>query len=276
MVRLDRSVVAATGPDAGAFLQGQLSQDVLAIPEGGSAWSWLLSPQGKVDALLRVTRRPGDEGWLLDTDGGWGEAVANRLNRFRLRTKIELVQLDWPVLGLRSTAEEWPADTADTGSLVVPWSWPGLDGWDLMGPDPVAPVGWPEMDADRYEAVRIAAGVPKMGAELGEKTIPAEIGHIDLTVSFAKGCYTGQELVARIDSRGGNVPRRLRRLVLEAAVDAGTDLYDGDPQVGTVTSVAATEPDGWVALGYVRRAVEVGATLRAGPNGPAVVVEELP
>lgn len=70
-VGLDRDVVGATGPEAASFLQGQLSQDVLALSDGGSAWSWLLAPTGKVDALVRVTRLGADD-WLLDTDAGWG------------------------------------------------------------------------------------------------------------------------------------------------------------------------------------------------------------
>ena len=93
-------------------------------------------------------------------------------------------------------------------------AWPGLAGVDLIGPAPAVPDGWPVMagrPSTRPSASR--AGIPRMGAELTDKTIPGETGLIEQTVSFTKGCYTGQELVARIDSRGGHVPRRLRRLV---------------------------------------------------------------
>jgi folate-binding protein YgfZ len=131
--------------------------------------------------------------------------------------------------------------------------------------------------AEEYEAERIAAGLPKMGAELTEKTIPAEAGVIDRTVSFTKGCYTGQELVARIDSRGGNVPRRLRALLLPDRVEPGTELADSDGRpAGTVTSVAFSAARGWVAMAYVRRGVDVPGELWAGPGGPPVGVRELP
>src|ERR1700748_997221 len=104
-----------------------------------------------------------------------------------------------------------------------------------------------------------------MGAELTDKTIPGETGLIELTVSFTKGCYTGQELVARIDSRGGNVPRRLRRLLPAEGIEAGVARVDGSgATAGTVTSVAHSAGTGWVALGYIRRGVEVPTTLRAG------------
>lgn len=271
-VRLDRDVVAVSGPESGTFLQGQLSQDLLALGAGQSAWSWLLAPTGKVDALVRVTRL-GDDEWLLDTDSGWGDAVLTRLNRFRLRTKVALVDRPWRVVGLRGQAA---GNGTDTGTQVTVGAWPGLEGVDLLGSDPAVPDGWPVMATADYEAVRIAAGIPRMGAELTDKTIPGETGLIDETVSFTKGCYTGQELVARIDSRGGNVPRQLRRFLLADQVDAGTDLWDGSGQkAGTLTSVAHLPSTGWVALGYLRRGVEP-TDLTAGQSGATVEVWEPP
>ncbi len=268
-VWLARDVVAARGAEAATFLQGQLSQDVAALPDGGTAWSWLLAPTGKVDALLRVTRLAEDE-WVLDTDAGWGAAVLDRLNRFKLRTKVELSALPWQVLGLRGAVPD------DSGAAVIVPAWPGLAGVDRLGPELAVPDGWPVLAVSDYEAIRILAGIPRMGVELTEKTIPGETGLNDQTVSFTKGCYTGQELVARIDSRGGHVPRRLRVLSLSAGVDAGTPLLDSEGgNAGTVTSVAHSPHAGWVALGYVRRGVDGRAGLRAGPGGPEVEVREL-
>lgn len=265
-VWLDRDVLSAKGPDAGTYLQGQLSQDVLAIPANGSAWSWLLSPQGKVDALVRVTRRSDDD-WLIDTDGGFGEAVLTRLNKFKLRSKVEFDVLPWRVLRLIGV------ETVD-GEVAVPFAWGPAGGVDLFGTDPPVPDGSEAGSPEEYEARRILAGFPKMGAELTDKTIPAEVGAIDATVSFTKGCYTGQELVARIDSRGSNVPRNLRSLQPNASVPAGAELVDADGKaVGNVTSVAAWN-GGWVALGYVRRSVDVPGTVWA--DGVEVAVQELP
>jgi folate-binding protein YgfZ len=106
-----------------------------------------------------------------------------------------------------------------------------------------------------------------MGAEMDERTIPAETGLIPMTVDFEKGCYTGQELVARIDSRGGHVARHLRGLRFAGPVDAGTELLGPDGRAaGTVTS-AATDPSvtgEWVGLGYVRRGVDPADPLTAG------------
>jgi folate-binding protein YgfZ len=226
-----RDAVQVIGPDAEAFLQGQLSQDVSAISVGDSAWSFVLQPQGKVDALVRVTRLDGDR-WILDVDAGYGEAVAARLNRFKLRVKAEIEPVAWTEV----------ADSVGDG---------------------------PPTD----ERSRIAAGWPRMGAELTDKTIPAETGIVDRTVSFTKGCFTGQELVARIDSRGGNVPRHLRGVRLSAEAPAGADVVVGGKVVGALTSVA-----GDVALAYIARDVEppADAVLRWDAGEAPASIETLP
>ena len=204
-----RDVVVVDGPDAESFLQGQLSQDVAALAEGDAAPSFLLQPTGKVDALLRV-RRESATRFVLDVDPGYGDAVAARLTRFKLRVKCE-----------------------------------------------VAAAGRQELDAPWGSGDRVAAGWPAMGAELDEKTIPGETGLVAAAASFTKGCYTGQELVARIDSRGGNVPRHLRHVRLAeagaAGVPVGAVVEVGGQSRGVVTSVAG---DGALALAYVHRDVD--------------------
>jgi folate-binding protein YgfZ len=173
--------------------------------------------------------------------------------------------------------------------VAVPFQWGGLTGYDLLGAHPVAPEGAVPVGQDAYEAARIEAGFPKHGAELDERTIPAEAGLVEAAVSFTKGCYTGQELVARIDSRGSNVPRHLRGLLLSGPAAPGERLYAPQakevPQakdvpeakeVGRLTSVARSPERGWVALGYVGRAVPTGPTLIvAGGPGPGPVLAEV-
>ncbi|MDQ1440565.1 MAG: tRNA-modifying protein YgfZ [Acidimicrobiaceae bacterium] len=250
---IERDVVSVHGPAAVAFLQGQTSQDVAGLAVGASAWTWVLQPQGKVEALCRVTRVAGDE-VLLDTDGGWGEALVARLNRFKLRTKAEIVLVAWRCLALRGPGVGGLAlDPAD--GLAVDAGWPDFPGIDVLGADPVLPDGATMVSAAAFEVARIEAGVPRMGAELTEKTIPAETGLVARTVSFTKGCYTGQELVARIDSRGGNVPRHLRRVVLDQLAPAGASVRVTDKLSGTLTSVAAHPNGGAVALAYLGRDV---------------------
>jgi folate-binding protein YgfZ len=238
-----RDRVSVTGPDAVTYLQGQLSQDIAGLAVGESAWTLLLDPSGKLGSWLRVTRTA-DDSFVLDGDPGSGASVVARLNRFKLRTAAEIEQLD------------------------------------RSAPVPDAGV---EAPADASEAERIEAGVPKLGAELVDDVIPAELGQwlIATSVSFTKGCYTGQELVARIDSRGGNVPRHLRGLVVDGDVvpAVGAEIFLGEKLVGTITSSARSSLLGApVALAFVHRTVDPPAPVEVRwPGGTATAeVRELP
>jgi folate-binding protein YgfZ len=253
-----RDGVVVDGPDAGAYLQGQLSQDVGALDAGSSAWSLLLEPTGKVTAWLRVTRT-GDETFLLDVDAGAGEAVVARLQRFKLRTRCTIEPAAGPVVALRGPAS---ATLDIAAGRRLPIVWPGVEGFDLLDERPGELDGVARVDAAALEALRIEAGVPRTGSELTDRTIPAEAGQwlVDASVSFTKGCYTGQELVARIDSRGGNVPRRLFAVVVdgdgEPRPGASLLVAGGDQAVGTLTSVAWSPwREAFVGLAFVGRAV---------------------
>ncbi len=272
-----RDLVLVTGPDAGSYLQGQLSQDVVGLAEGASSPSFLLQPDGKVTAWLRVTRI-GSEAFALDVEAGWGEAVVARLRRFLLRMKLEIVErlaAGGPsVIAVRGGADEATAlHTMQPGpdvavAIAVP-SEVGVAGFDVFladGAEWLPPV--PQVDPAAAEVVRIEAGVPAMGAELTDRTIPAEAGQAVLaaSVSFTKGCYTGQELVARVDSRGNNVPRQVRSLVLAGAPSApevGAEVTDGGKAVGTITSVSwSPVRSAPIALALLARSVEVPAIVQ--------------
>ena len=136
-----RDVLAVRGPDAEAYLQGQLSQDVEALAVGASVDALLLEPDGKLSALLRVTRTDG-QGFVLDVDGGYGDAVTARLRRFLLRSKVEMERLPWRCLSLRGAAVDAAAAgllavLAERGVLALPFEWNGWAGTDLLGPDDV-------------------------------------------------------------------------------------------------------------------------------------------
>ncbi len=206
-------IVRVAGADAAAYLQGQLSQDVAALAVGDATWSFVLAPNGHIDAFARVTRSANDA-FVLEVDSRFGEVTAARLRRFLLRTKATI---------------SVEADVAE----------------------------------DEPDLTRIQTGRPAMAAEIDERTVPAETGWVDRSVSFTKGCYTGQELVARMDSRVADPPRRLVHLTVAAAsVARGAPIVVDGAEVGAVTSAAARGAD-VIALGYVKR----GAPL----EGPATV-----
>jgi folate-binding protein YgfZ len=263
---IERDVIRAHGPDAASYLQGQISQDVDAIAVGDTRWTLLLNPAGKVDAWLRMTRT-GDDEFTLDTDGGWGGPTLARLTRFKLRTKVDFDAVaGWRCLAVRGTVLDDP-----TAHPIV---WPGIAGVDLLGPDVEPPTDVPL--ADHYERTRIEAGVPAMGRELTEATIPVEAGQwlIDASVSFTKGCYTGQELVARINSRGGNAPRPVRGLRIGGEVGPGAAVVGDDGRaLGELTSALyAADLDETIALAPLARAVAPPADVTVAGR-PARLVE---
>lgn len=285
----ERDVLVVAGDDAEEFLQGQLSQDVAGLTPGDGAWSLLLHPDGKLHSLLRVTRVTG--GFLCDLDAGAGETALARLERFKLRVEVELELRRRRMLAVRGpaappmpspSAEEPAGDIANGAepATVAAVQWGSVPGWDLVAADVAPPPGVPLCDPAALEAVRIEAGVPATGLELVDGLIPAESGIVPQAVSFTKGCFVGQELVARIDSRGGNTPRRLRGVVIdgEATVAPGAAVHDaGGASIGRVTSSAYSPHFGaCVALAYVHRRVEPPAPARIDGAAGALACEIRP
>jgi len=271
-----RDVVAVVGPDAPAYLQGQCSQDLAGLAPGQAVDTFLLSPEGRVEVLARVVRT-GEDAFFLDTDAGHAEALVARLRRFVLRSKLTIEQTGWTAVSVRGPrAKEWPGLGA---SVVAAVDWPGWGGVDLLGPpDEVeVPAELARSGGEAWEAARIESGVPVMGREVGTGEIPAETGLVGRTVSFTKGCFTGQELVARMDARGSAAPHRLAGLVLEGEVDPSTLLGAGlapagaGRALGRVTSAAFCPGLGQVgALAYVHRSVTVPGRVRVvGDRIPA-------
>lgn len=260
-VRRPRDVVAVVGPDARTYLQGQLSQDVEALEVGGSAETFLLQPAGKVDAWMRVSRLA-DDHFLLDVEEGFGPQVVARLTRFLLRTDCTVQEVQWDLLTVIDA--EASAFSPPVGGLALAVEWPGLVAVDLLGPSVELPAGLAEGSSRDWEARRIAAGIPAMGSEMDSTTIPGATGVVERSASFTKGCYTGQELVARVNSRSAGTPTRIVRAVGSGPAPAvGSDVtVDSDP-AGHLTSVA-TLGDGFVALVSVRRAVATPAEAMAG------------
>jgi folate-binding protein YgfZ len=291
-----RDSVRVAGRDAPSWLQGQVSQDLDSLCAGSAVWTFVLSPQGKVDSFGRLWRLAEDE-YLFDVEAGWGSALAERLRRFRIRVKADLALSEVLVVEGRGagTAGLPPWLTADgpaiDGTLSVEVAFPGYEGTDvlLLSDSAVATAARGEEtgtgSGEAVEFMRIAAGWPALGAEITEKTIPQELGQqvVDRSVSFTKGCYTGQELVARLDARGSNVPRRLRGVVVPLLAGSdhkplpGDEIVVADAVVGRLTSVAPT-PDGDtdVALGFVKRGVGIPSECAVGDRRLRATIRDLP
>jgi folate-binding protein YgfZ len=221
--------VRVSGPDAADYLNRMLSNDVLALGTGAACDALLLTAKARIIAPLRVLRR-GEDDFLLATEPELGERVRTELLRFRFAAKAEI------------EPEEHEA-------------------WLVLGGDEVLdarPEG-AEVGEEELERWRIEAGIPRWGAELDETILPAEAGLTKSHVSFTKGCYPGQEPIARQHYRG-KVNRRLRVLDVEGAA-SGDEIRLGEKTVGRVTSAVPGR-----ALAYVRVEVPDDAMLDVGGN----------
>jgi len=276
--RSPRGLVVASGPDATSFLQSLVSQDLDPVADGEHVAALLLSPQGKVDVALRALR-VGDD-WWLDTDAEYGPRLASSLSRFRIRVKVELDDRT-ATTGLATLVG---ADASPPGLHVLSTRWGSDVGVDLLGPaaavrDAIAalPAEVERWSPERFEAFRIEAGVPRLGVDVDDATIPQEAFLERDAVSFTKGCFIGQELVCRIDTRG-HVNRFLRGVRMEGSSPppAGATVVVDGWERGALTSAAAVPGEGRVVgLAMVRREVEppADALLRwDGEERPAALV----
>jgi folate-binding protein YgfZ len=248
-------LLVVEGPDARKFLNGLLSQDLDQIQPDRAVRSFLLGPKGKLRALLWVY---GKDGWVgLVTDAGIGDRVADDLNHFKIRVKVTIhrpVPLTTVVGNLPEGAVAAPMGNVERGFV---------DG----------PVAAPFMSRQEWETLRVEAREPVMDRDVDESAIPHETGLVEQSVSFEKGCYLGQELVARMDSRGGKANHLLRRLALEGPVEAAAEVRSGPDVVGKVTTAGfSIARSAHIGLGLVHRSIEPGAPVTIGPV--AGVVED--
>jgi len=279
--RSDRGAVLVTGPDAFSFLQALVSADLDPVVDGQGVRSLLLTPHGKLDVAFRLLR-VGDDAWL-DSDPGTGEQLAASLNRFRIRVKADVTDrsTEWGMVSVigPAAADAIPDAHPDAVHEHVVIDGAHLvrteHGFDIVGPQPAVDALTRELTASgvaavgsaAYDAFRIEAGIPLQPFDIDQRTIPQEAFLEREAVSFTKGCFLGQELVCRIDSRG-HVNRFLRRFqAIEGDWPAsGAEVVVGDKVVGNLTSVAPPSlPTG--ALGYVRREVEPPATVELRWDG---------
>jgi folate-binding protein YgfZ len=254
-----------TGSDALGFLDDLITQDLKGLAPGDAARSFLLSPKGKLRALLWVSKA--DDRIGLVTDTGFGARVIEDLNYFRIRVKVEIDPEPTPLTMLVGPEVEPPA-----GAIPAPL--PALARWFVSGEVST----YPQVAPETWTTVRVEAGEPVMDRDVDEKTIPQETGLEDESISFDKGCYLGQELVARIHSRG-HVNRQLRGVIVEEQTpDEGAQLFDGEREIGRLTSVTRSPHLGPVGLALVRRELEPGAavTVRWESSKSKAVIRALP
>jgi folate-binding protein YgfZ len=279
-------VLRVTGPDRETFVQGMVTNDVLGLAPGASLVAATLTPKGAMVGLMRVLKQP--DALLLDVADGRGGALLAFLSRYLISEEAELS--DAPELRVVSLLGPGAAELlAGTPALSAPHRLAVMAGTLGMGLDldvlvPAASLpaieealsATPRLSPETYEVLRIEAGVPKFGAELGESTIPLE-ANLERAIHSQKGCYIGQEVIARATHRG-QVNKRLMGLRLgQTAAEVGAEVRAGERKVGWLTSVARSERfQEFIALGYLHRDfLKLGARLELSSGGLALV-EGLP
>jgi folate-binding protein YgfZ len=302
---VDRSVegaVRVVGRDARSFLDSLLSQDLTVLADGDGAHSLLLQPQGKLTADFTVLQISAEELWL-HTDVGVGALLAAGLNRFKIRVQVDVSDVTGRDARITVKGPNAAVRVADALGVTVPdrqyehvgWhaarvvraDWRSLAGVDIVGPRDDVDAAFATLTAAHVaraglaalDAVRVESGIPRQGHELDDSTIPQEAFLEVDAVSFTKGCFLGQELVCRIDTRG-HVNRLLRGVVVDGdrVPVVGAELHAGEKTVGRVTTVARSPRLGVVALALVRREVQLPAALTVVVDDRTVAAEtrELP
>ena len=292
--RSERGKLALTGADAASFLQGQVSNDVESLTAGTGCYAAFLTPKGKMLGDLRVLDT-GDE-LLLDTERSALQDLFNMIRRFSIGYAVELHKRTLErglvsLIGPASTDIVGAHELPETEHAHAPLEVTGINvrairtdvGVDLLcdSADTEALVGAltaagaSPVSTEAAECLRIEHGRPRYGVDLDESVIPQEAGLNDRAVSFTKGCYVGQETVARLFYRG-KPNRHLRGLKLSAPAQSGDEIeLEGRP-VGRVTSTAVSPRLGPIALAFVRREAPPGTGVLVGTDGVSADVVELP
>jgi aminomethyltransferase len=289
--RPERSVLRLTGKDPVGMLNAILTNEV-PKEESRGVYAMLLNPKGRVQTDLRVVRAGEDV--FIDTEPEGAGAAREILGRYApfSRVKLEDLSGSWSVLGLYGpdasellggveAAEHASVEVevGDVSLLAVGVAVP-VSGFDLIGPsdnlaaarEHLSERGATLADRPAYETARIEAGVPRFGADITPDNFPGETGTLDRGVSFQKGCYPGQETVARMRYRG-HPNKTLYRLAIEGTqAQAGAQILQNGKTIGAVTSVAPLPVEGRVlALGYLSRGADTEGPLEAGPSGIRVL-----
>ena len=275
----ERGLLVVSGPDAAEYLQGQLTNDTEAIAPGEWIYAALLDRKGHMQADMRVLR-PGDgpELWLdLEPEGL--AAASRHLGMYKIGREVEVADESEShtlisLIGPRATEFARAVDNTSLRTeagvdLIV-----ALAERDSVR-EALLAVGAVEVSAEAAEIVRVESGRPRFGAEMGTETMPAEAGIVEQAVSFTKGCYIGQETVARLHYKG-KPNRHLRGLRLSAPAPAGAPVRLGEKEVGTLGSATLSPALGPVGLAILRREAEPGASVAVGEDGVTAEVVALP
>ncbi|HEY6551500.1 MAG TPA: glycine cleavage T C-terminal barrel domain-containing protein [Solirubrobacterales bacterium] len=293
---LDRSArgkLLFKGPGAAEYLQGQLTNDIETLAPDEGCYAALLDRKGHMQADMRVLRVADDE-ILLDIEAEALPTARRHLEMYKVGREVEVEDVSetralLSLIGPRSAElagspplPEHSCEQLDVNGIecLAVGTALGIDLFVAAGDAErlrasLGEAGAIEVSPDAVEILRIEIGTPRFGAEMDSSTMPAEAGIVGTAVNFEKGCYIGQETVARLHYRG-KPNRHLRGLRLSAPTAPGTALLAGEKEVGRVGGSCVSPVLGPIALAILRREAEPGAELVVGEDGVTAQVVDLP
>jgi folate-binding protein YgfZ len=287
----DRSSLLISGSDAAEYLQGQLTNETEALEPAAGCYAALLDRKGHLSSDLRVLRLENGELWL-DLEPGPAEGVLKHLRTYSIGREVQIddVTERWAIVSLVGprAGELSGFDGLGPEHAQRFRQWDGIDvlavatdaGIDLIvkAEDAatleaaLASAGAVQVSDEAAEIVRVESGRPRFGLDMSSEHMPAEAGIVERAIDFEKGCYIGQEPVARLHYRG-KPNRTLRGLRLSAPAAHGDPLLLGDREVGTIGTACLSPAHGPIALAIVRREAAEGEQLAVGDGSTAQVVE---
>jgi tRNA-modifying protein YgfZ len=272
-----KGIVRVTGKDAKDYLHRMTTQDLNALPPGGSAYTAVLNAKGHLLADAHVLVE--DDGLLLVMDAGAAVDAVPHLEKFVIMDDVVFENLSAalrivPLLGPESATKLGARGASlrrisnrRRGAPALDLVVPAADAASFR--EELVAAGFHDLTPEDLEAIRILAGQARFGADMDATRLPMEAGLTGPAISFTKGCYTGQEVVLRATARG-HLQRGLVQLVLPPGAGPGTPLSAAGQEVGLVTSAAET-PEGRLGLGYLRRAHWNDGERLTTPAGEAIV-----
>jgi folate-binding protein YgfZ len=293
-LRRARAALIIRGPDGAEYLQGQLTNDIEAVEPGQGCYAALLDRKGHLQSDMRVLRLEDDEIWL-DLEPGPAAAVLKHLRTYSIGREVEIEDASegWAITSLIGPRAAELSGFEGLGPEQAQRfrEWDGTEvlaaatdvGVDLITKAHAAPrlaellesAGAVEVSEPAAEIVRVESGRPRFGLDMGPESMPAEAAITDRAVNFEKGCYIGQEPVARLHYRG-KPNRTLRGLRLSAPAEHGEPLLLGEKEVGRIGTACISPALGPIALAIVRREAAEGDTLAVGESGTKAEVVALP
>ncbi|MBK8295463.1 MAG: folate-binding protein YgfZ [Solirubrobacterales bacterium] len=274
--RSGRFSLTVSGPEAAEFLQGQVTNDVEELVSGAGCYAALLDRKGHMQSDLRILRTTGNEFWI-DTEGDAGPRVLKHLSMYKVGREVEVEAADRVILSLIGPGSFEVAGLAPGDEYAsVAATFAGVEvlvvatdlGLDVIVPKDSMDAVISDLESRRAvpvseaaaEILRVETGRPRFGRDMTEASMPAEAGIVGRAVNFTKGCYIGQEPVARLHYKGRR-NRHLRGQRFAAPVEAGSPVRLGERELGSVGTAVLSPATGQIGMAILRKEAEPGTTV---------------